>query len=134
MRRDQAQFTSLKDGLHRLKDDGRAWMAAEAALAKAEVKADTRRVLWLVVVMGLAFVGLMTAFMLFVAFVVVSLAPYVGSFATSVGIFAAALAVLSAACTWVAVHMARQRFGIIELLQRWGQVVMRGKEALHENT
>jgi uncharacterized membrane protein YqjE len=133
MRRDQAQFTSLTDGLHKLADDGRAWVAAEAALAKAEVKADTRRLLWLALVIGLALLGLMTAFMLFALFVVAALAPYVGSLAASAGLLAAALAVVSGACVWAGVHMARQRFGIMHLLQRWGQVMMRGKEALHEN-
>ncbi len=119
MPRDHLTSESLMASLHRLSRDGRSWIAAEAALAQAEVVSDGRRLAVMLALAAVVFGSLFTAVILLSAFVVTLLAPFVSGLANAAGILGLALLVLSALLGWRIWVLASQEFGLPSVFKRW---------------
>jgi hypothetical protein len=121
-RRNPKTGDSLRDTLRRFSQSGRSWVLAEAALAKAELASDGRRLGVIVAIAALAIGTLLAAIMLFALFLVSLLAPYVGGLANAAGILALVLLLVTGLAVWRAWAMARAELGLVSLLKRWADV------------
>ncbi len=109
----------------KLSSEGQSWLAAEAALAKAELASDGKR-LMAIVALGVVACGcVLSAMMMFSLFMVSLLAPYVGGLSAAAGVLVLALLIFSFICTWLASHLARSKLGISAVLERWAQFANR---------
>jgi uncharacterized membrane protein YqjE len=128
MPREGLRDRSILASLHRLSRDGRSWIAAEAALAQAEAASDGRRIMVMLVLVGLVFGFLFAAVILLSLFVVALLAPHVGGLASAAGLLSLGLMIVAALICWRLWHMATQQFGLLLILKRWWSIALKGPE------
>lgn len=112
--------------LHRLSRDGRSWIAAEAALAQAEVASDGRRLVVMLALMALVFGCLFAAVILISVFFMVLMAPHVAGMANAAGLLSLGLVTLAASMSWRIWYLASQQFGILSVLKRWWSFAAKG--------
>ncbi len=128
MPRESLKDQSILASLYRLSRDGRGWIAAEAALAQAEVASDGRRIVVMLALVGLVFGFLFAAVILLSLFVVALLAPHVGGLASAAGLLSLALLIVAALISWRVWHMATQQFGLLSVLERWWSLAAKAPE------
>jgi Putative Actinobacterial Holin-X, holin superfamily III len=114
--------------LYRLSQDGRSWIAAEAALAKAEVFSDGKRLAWIVVLLALVCGCMFASVILLSAFVVTLLAPYVNGLANAAGIMGLLLAALAVALVWRIRTLASTQLGLTVVAKRWWNIFAKSPE------
>lgn len=119
----------VKDAFQKLLSDGQTWIAAEAALAKAELASDGKRLIAIFALGALACGCVFSAVIMFSLFMVSLLAPYVGGLTTAAGVLALALLIIAFICTWLATYLARSKLGISAVLERWKQFAARRQKA-----
>jgi Putative Actinobacterial Holin-X, holin superfamily III len=105
--------------LHRLSRDGRSWIAAEAALAKAEVAADAWRLLFVMGLAGALMACVFAIIILIPLLLVAVLAPYVGGFATAAAIAMTGLVLLAGLLGWLMWYLLSKDSGVLSVLKRW---------------
>jgi uncharacterized membrane protein YqjE len=119
----------VKYELQKLLSAGQSWIAAEAALAKAELASDGKRLILLIALGALACGCVFSAVMMLSLFLVSLLAPYVGGLTAAAGVLVLALLIMAFICTWLAIYLARSKLGILALLERWKQFADRRQKA-----
>jgi hypothetical protein len=129
MPRDNLESEPVLDSLFKLARGGRSWMAAEAALAKAELSADGKRLALIVVLAALAISNIIAAVMLASGGTVLLLAPHVGGLANATGILTFVLVILAAICSWWIFHLTQSPLGITSVLKRWGLMATKANES-----
>ena len=117
------------DSLYQLSGSGRSWIAAEAALAKAELRADGQRFLVIVVLAAMVMGCVFSALMLFSLFLVAVLAPFVGGLSSAAGLLALGFFAVAAATGLVIYYMSRRQLGISNLAKRWFNFAAHGLSA-----
>jgi hypothetical protein len=122
MPRESLKGEPLMASLHRLSRDGRSWIAAEAALAQAEVASDGRRLAVILALVAVVFGSLFTAVILLSAFLVSLLAPYVSGLANAAGILGLFLLILAALLGWRIWFLASREFGLPSVFKRWWNI------------
>jgi hypothetical protein len=122
MPREHLKGEPLMATLHRLSRDGRSWIAAEAALAQAEVASDGKRLAVIFALAAVVFGSLFTSVILMSAFLVSLLAPYVSGLANAAGILGLLLLILAAVLGWRIWFLASQEFGLPSLFKRWWKI------------
>jgi Putative Actinobacterial Holin-X, holin superfamily III len=122
MPRETLKGESIQDSLFKLSRDGRSWISAEAALARAEIASDGKRMLVIMVLTAIVTGSTLAAVLLASAGVVVFLAPHVGGLANAAGIVALICMLLAAGCSWWILHLTQSRLGIAAVLKRWGRM------------
>lgn len=120
---------TLMASFHRLSRDGRSWIAAEAALAQAEVASDGRRLAVMLALAAITFSSLFTAAIFLSAFMVSLLAPYVSGLANAAGILGLVLLFLAALLSWRIWFLASREFGLSSVLKRWWNIAAQSKGA-----
>lgn len=120
--RDKLKGEPISESLSKLLRDGSLWIAAEAALAKAELTADGKRLAVVLFLSAVIIGSIGSAVMLASAAIVLLLAPHVGGIANAAGFLALVLAVLAAASGWWIFHLVQSRLGIASILKRWGVI------------
>jgi uncharacterized membrane protein (DUF485 family) len=130
MPRDGSRGERVTASLHTLSQDGRSWIAAEAALAQAEVAADGKRLVLIVTLVAVVFGCLFASVILLSAYVVSLLAPYVNGLANAAGILGFLLLVLAAIMGWRIRALTSTEFGLITVLKRWWSTVAKTSEAV----
>jgi Putative Actinobacterial Holin-X, holin superfamily III len=122
MPRENLKREPLMASLHRLSRDGRSWIAAEAALAQAEVASDGKRLAVIFALMAVVFGSLFTAVILLSAFLVSLLAPFVSGLANAAGILGLLLLILATLLGWRIWFLAAQEFGLASVFKRWWNI------------
>jgi Putative Actinobacterial Holin-X, holin superfamily III len=125
---DESMFASL----HRLSRDGRSWLAAEAALAQAEVASDGRRLAEILGFIALVIGCLLAALILLSVFFVAVLAPYVGGMANAAGLLSLGLIIVAALASWRIWHLSSEEFGLLAVFKRWWSIAATGPGATHD--
>jgi Putative Actinobacterial Holin-X, holin superfamily III len=128
MPRDRVIAEPLTASLHQLSRDGRSWIEAEAALAKAEFAADGKRIVMMLVMVSVVFGCLFAAVLLLSAFAVSLLAPYVNGLANAAGVLGLALLILAAVLGWRIRLLASTGFGALAVFKRWWNLPIRNPE------
>ncbi len=129
MRREKSKSGTVMDSLYQLSGNGRSWIAAEAALAKAELRADGQRFLIIVVLAAMVMGCVFSAIMLFSLFLVAVLAPFVGGLSSAAGLLALGFFAVAAATGLVIYYMSRRQLGISNLAKRWFNFAAHGLSA-----
>ncbi len=119
MPRDKLKSEPMLESLHRLSRDGRSWIAAEAALAQAEVASDGKRLVQMLLLGAFLMGCIFAAVILASIFIVAVLAPYVGGLTTAAGLLSLLLTITAAFTAWRVWYLASQQFGILTVLKRW---------------
>lgn len=132
MPRENLQEDNMIASLHRLSRDGRSWIAAEAAFAKAELASDGRRLIGLFVMAALVLGCLFSAVILLSLFVVVLAAPHVGGLAIAAGLLAVGLLIVAALTSWRIWVLVTKEFGIKTMLTRWWNIFGQTSERKNE--
>lgn len=128
MPRNEPASESVAGSLSQLATDGRAWLHAEAALARAHIAGDGRRLAY---VLGLIVFGLIAAaasLMLLVLSAVVAMAPYVGGLANAAGLLGLFMGVAAALLIWATVSTVRVWPGATAVFRRWTRILSQGLE------
>jgi hypothetical protein len=126
MPRDAARDEPLLASLHRLTRDGRSWVAAEAALAQAEVASDGKRIALMLALTVVALGCLFAAVIVLSLGVVAFLAPLVGGMANAAGLLSLALLGITGLSAWRIWYLATQEFGLLSVLKRWWKFAATG--------
>jgi uncharacterized membrane protein YqjE len=126
MPRDRLKDEPMLASLHRLSRDGRSWIAAEAALAQAEVASDGRRLAQMLLLGALLLGCLFAAVILACVFVVAFLTPYVGGLPNAAGLLSLLLMLIAAMMGWRVWYLASQQFGVLSVLKRWWNIAAAG--------
>jgi uncharacterized membrane protein len=116
----------LSETLHRLSQDGREWMRAEAALARAEVSADSRRLVLALCFTAGALATAIGAVALLSFAAVAYLAPYVGGLANACICIGVVMAAIAIACALAVKQFAASATGVTALARRWGKLAAAG--------
>ena len=119
MPRDTLSGEPLLASLHRLTRDGRSWVAAEAALAQAEVASDGKRIAIMLALTVIALGCLFAAVILLSLAVVAFLAPHVGGIGNAAALLSLALLVITGLSVWRIWYLASTEFGVLSVLKRW---------------
>jgi Putative Actinobacterial Holin-X, holin superfamily III len=119
MPRDAVKDEPLLASLHKLTRDGRSWVAAEAALAQAEVASDGKRIALMLALSVIALGCLFAAVMVLTLALVAFLAPHVGSMANAAGLLSLALLLITGLSAWRIWYLASKEFGVLSILKRW---------------
>ena len=129
MRREKSKGETVMDSLYQLSGSGRSWIAAEAALAKAELRADGQRFLVIVELAAMVMGCVFSAIMLLSLFLVAVLAPFVGGLSAAAGLLALGFFAVAAATGLVIYYMSRRQLGISNLAKRWFNFAAHGLSA-----
>lgn len=132
MPRENLQEDNMIASLHRLSRDGRSWIAAEAAFAKAELASDGRRLIGLFVMAALVLGCLFSAVILLSLFLVILAAPHVGGLAIAAGLLAVGLLIVAALTSWRIWVLVTKQFGIKTMLTRWWNIIAQKSEQKNE--
>jgi Putative Actinobacterial Holin-X, holin superfamily III len=119
MPRDAVKDEPLLASLHKLTRDGRSWVAAEAALAQAEVASDGKRIALMLALSVIALGCLFAAVMVLTLALVAFLAPHVGGMANAAGLLSLALLLITGLSAWRIWYLASKEFGVLSILKRW---------------
>lgn len=122
MPREKLAGETMMASLHQLSRDGRAWIAAEAAFAQAEVASDGKRLAVMLALVAVGFGCLFTAVILLSVFVVVFLAPHVSGLGNAAGLLGLALVAIAALTGWRIWSLATKQFGLLSVLKRWWNI------------
>ncbi len=132
MPREKPADESMLASLHRLSRDGRSWLAAEAALAQAEVTSDGRRLAEILGFLALLACCLFAALILLSVFVVAVLASYVGGIANAAGLLSLGLLVVAMLASWRIWHLSSKEFGLLAVFKRWWRIAATGPGGTHD--
>lgn len=132
MPHEDAKGKSTLSLLQRLSKDARSWMAAEAALAQAEVTSDGRRIIFVVALVALAFACVLSSVILLCIFGVALLAPYLGGLAPAAGVLSLSLIIVTGLIGWRLWKLASQEFGILAVFKRWWNIAANGPGEKHD--
>jgi Putative Actinobacterial Holin-X, holin superfamily III len=119
MQREGTNAETKIASLHKLYSDGRSWIAAEAALAQAEVASDGKRLAVMLGLVAVVFGCVFTAVVLLSAFLVSLLAPYVSGLANAAGLLGLVLVIVAAVTAWRLWLLATKEFGVLLVVRRW---------------
>ncbi len=122
MPRENLKAEPLMASLQRFSRDGRSWIAAEAALAQAEVASDGKRLAVILALVAVVFGSLFSAVILLSAFLVSLLAPHVSGLANAAGILGLVLLMLAALLGWRIWSLASREFGLQLIFKRWWNI------------
>ncbi len=132
MPREKPTDDSMFASLHRLTRDGRSWLAAEAALAQAEVASDGRRLVEILGFLALVICCLFAALILLSVFVVAVLASYVGGMANAAGLLSLGLIIVAVLASWRIWHLSSKQFGLLAVFKRWWSIAATGPGGMND--
>lgn len=117
---------SLLLSLRKLLHDGRDWVSAEFALARAEISADGKRLVSILILAACAIASAIAAMVLLGLFVTALIAPYVGGLANAAGCLAVVMIIITVVSAVVMLRMVRSNMGISTVIKRWRSVATEG--------